>query len=102
MRTTLSCAIAMVGAVDASMAKPVRTDRRVNMAINLRILLVKFHGAPASAHTSADAQNANSDCMEARRKHPRRRVEIEQDFGTSRWGGFSLEPISVGRRCERG
>ena len=57
---------------------------------------------PASAHTSADAQNSNFDYMEARRKHPRRRVEIEQDFGTSRWGGSCFEPISVGRRCERG
>src|SRR3954468_12178071 len=75
MRTTLSCAIAMVGAVDASMVKPVRTDRRVNMAINLRNLIVKFHGAPVSAHTSADAQNSNFDCMEARRKHPRRRLK---------------------------
>ena len=34
-----------------------------------------------------------------------RRMEVHregQDFGTSRWGGSSLEPISVGRRCERG
>jgi hypothetical protein len=45
MRTTLSCANAGVGAADASTANPVRTDRRVNMAI--------------------DSANSNFDWMEA-------------------------------------